>query len=32
MHDLIENLLGQMSLHEKFAMLAGTNVWHTVPD
>ncbi len=32
MHDLIENLLGQMSLQEKVAMLASTNMWHTVLD
>ena len=31
MHDLIENLLSQMTLQEKIAMLAGTNTWYTVP-
>src|SRR5512135_3601497 len=31
MHDVIENLLSQMTLQEKVAMLAGTNGWYTVP-
>src|SRR5947208_13838124 len=30
MHD-VENLLSQMTLQEKVAMLAGTNDWYTVP-
>ncbi len=30
MHE-VENLLGQMTLQEKVAMLAGTNDWYTVP-
>src|SRR2546421_8298892 len=30
MHD-VENLLRQMTLQEKVAMLAGTNTWYTVP-
>jgi beta-glucosidase len=28
---LIEDLLSQMTLQEKVALLAGTNMWHTVP-
>ncbi|HZO74716.1 MAG TPA: glycoside hydrolase family 3 C-terminal domain-containing protein [Ktedonobacteraceae bacterium] len=28
---LIENLLGQMTLQEKVSLLAGTNMWYTVP-
>ncbi|HLG61391.1 MAG TPA: glycoside hydrolase family 3 C-terminal domain-containing protein [Ktedonosporobacter sp.] len=28
---LIEKLLGQMTLQEKVSLLAGTNVWYTVP-
>src|SRR5438445_4932622 len=31
MHDMVENLLGQMTLQEKVSMLAGTNMWYTVP-
>lgn len=31
MHDTIENLLGQMTLREKVAMLAGSDMWHTAP-
>jgi beta-glucosidase len=31
MHDLVESLLGQMTLQEKVSMLAGTNMWYTVP-
>jgi hypothetical protein len=27
----VENLLRQMTLQEKVAMLAGTNDWYTVP-
>ncbi len=27
----VEELLGQMTLQEKVALLAGTNMWHTVP-
>ena len=30
MHD-VEELLGQMTVQEKVAMLAGTNMWYTVP-
>src|SRR5881394_4505745 len=30
MHD-VEELLGQMTVQEKVAMLAGTNTWYTVP-
>jgi len=28
---LIENLLGQLTLQEKVTLLAGTNMWYTVP-
>ncbi len=31
MHDGIEKLLSQMTLPEKVSMLAGTNMWYTVP-
>src|SRR5258708_32174156 len=31
MHDVIEDLLGQMTLQEKVSLLAGTNMWYTVP-
>jgi hypothetical protein len=31
MHDVIEDLLGQMTLQEKVALLAGTDGWHTAP-
>ncbi len=31
MYDGIENLLSQMTLQEKVSMLAGTNMWYTVP-
>ena len=27
----LEDLLGQMTLQEKVALLAGTNMWYTVP-
>ena len=27
----LENLLSQMTLQEKVSMLAGTNMWYTVP-
>jgi hypothetical protein len=30
-YDVIEGLLGQMTLQEKVALLAGTNGWYTVP-
>jgi beta-glucosidase len=29
--DTVDNLLGQMTLEEKVSMLAGTNMWYTVP-
>jgi beta-glucosidase len=31
MHDDMEQLLGQMTLQEKVAMLAGSDMWHTMP-
>src|SRR2546426_12123531 len=31
MNEVIEDLIGQMTLQEKVAMLAGTNDWYTVP-
>ena len=31
MYDVREDLLGQMTLQEKVAMLAGTNGWYTIP-
>lgn len=31
MHDVMEDLLGQMTLQEKVSLLAGTNMWYTVP-
>src|SRR6266704_705551 len=31
MSDMIERLLGQMTLWEKVSLLAGTNMWYTVP-
>ena len=31
MYDEVENVLGQMTLQEKVALLAGTNMWYTVP-
>ena len=31
MHDVIEDLLGQMTLQEKVALLAGTDGWYTAP-
>jgi hypothetical protein len=31
MHDVIEDLLGQMTLQEKVALLAGVNGWYTAP-
>jgi beta-glucosidase len=31
MHDRIESVLNQMTLREKVLMLAGTNMWYTVP-
>src|SRR2546422_6146851 len=31
MHDMVENLVGQMTLQEKVSLLAGTNMWYTVP-
>ena len=30
MSDMIERLLGQMTLQEKVSLLAGTNTWYTV--
>jgi hypothetical protein len=30
-YDVVEELLGQMTLQEKVAMVAGTNGWYTVP-
>jgi beta-glucosidase len=30
-HALVEDLLSQMTLREKVSLLAGTNMWHTVP-
>jgi hypothetical protein len=32
MHDVREDLLGQMIMQEKVALLAGTNGWYTVPN
>ena len=31
MHDVIEDLFGQMTLQEKVALLAGTDGWYTAP-
>src|SRR6266699_3493251 len=31
MYDGVENLLSQMTLREKVSLLAGTNMWYTVP-
>ncbi len=31
MHDMVENLLGQMTLQEKVSLLAGMNMWYTTP-
>lgn len=31
MSEVVEHLLGEMTLREKVAMLAGTNMWYTVP-
>lgn len=31
MGEFIDNLLGQMTLQEKVALLAGADMWHTVP-
>src|SRR5436309_1261553 len=31
MHDTVDGLLSQMTLQEKVSMLAGTNMWYTVP-
>src|SRR5579875_692998 len=31
MQDAIDNLLGQMTLQEKVSLLAGANMWETVP-
>jgi beta-glucosidase len=31
MHDVIEDLLGQMTLQEKVSLLAGSDFWHTIP-
>ncbi|MFL5663511.1 MAG: glycoside hydrolase family 3 protein, partial [Ktedonobacteraceae bacterium] len=31
MHDLIEDLLSQMTIQEKASMLAGADMWHTTP-
>src|SRR5579883_1055344 len=31
MHDTIDHLLGQMTLQEKVSLLAGANMWETVP-
>jgi beta-glucosidase len=31
MHDVIEDLLCQMTIQEKVSLLAGTNMWYTVP-
>lgn len=31
MYDTIDNLLGQMTLQEKVSLLAGANMWETVP-
>src|SRR5215469_12652987 len=31
MFDVIESLLRQMTLREKVSLLAGTNMWYTVP-
>ncbi len=31
MHEIIESLLGQMTLQEKVSLLAGSDFWHTTP-
>ena len=31
MHNTVNDLLGQMTLQEKVSLLAGTNMWYTVP-
>jgi hypothetical protein len=31
MQDVIEDLLGQITLQEKVSLLAGSDCWHTTP-